>query len=332
MNSAPKLPELYDIRAVSRCARQYNLALIAWLGIFLLLFATGLKTLERMDRLPPPPFTATHCIDDTFRFLHGADLSDITLLAVGSSVTARSLDAGALQRHYGPGVKAINAAPCYLQMNQIAFLTDFYLKHLPHVKTVLSVFAMRDFSECASNPTEFFDVNEAGEYIFERRSLFYLYFKNFRPPRFVRSVLNPPRTERDQYGWAPFETEPDAREDVFLDQTCLAHLQRMSDKLAQRNIDFVAVLLPPMPAWLNQYDPAGARDQAYRFAVAAHVDPEHTLLIDTAKDLKLGDQHFTDPAHLQRHSVALLMQYIQRKVDQASKERPLYLAKSESAL
>ncbi|MGH8612856.1 MAG: hypothetical protein ACREYF_12755 [Gammaproteobacteria bacterium] len=316
------------MRAVSRRARNYNIALISWLGIFLLLFATGLKTLERMGRLPPPPFTATDCIDGKFRFLHGADLSDITLLAVGSSVTARSLDAGALQRHYGPAVKAINAAPCYLQMNQIGFLTDFYLQRMGQVKTVLSVFAMRDFSECVSNPTEFFDVNEAGKYIFERHSLSYLYFKNFRPVPFLRFVLNPPRTERDQYGWAPLENEPDARRNVSLDKTCLTHLRRLSKKLAQRDIDFVVVLLPPMPAWLNEYDPDGARDRAYRFAVAAHVDPEHTLLIDTAKDLKLGDQHFTDPAHLQQDSVALLTQHIQKKVDQASRKRPLYLIQS----
>ncbi len=312
--------------------RNYNLALIAWLCVFLLLFATGLKTLERMRRLPPPPFTATACIDEKFRFLHGTDLSEITLLAVGSSVTGRSLDAGALQRRYGPGVKAINAAPCYLQMNQIAFLTDFYLKHLPHVKTVLSVFAMRDFSECASNPTEFFDINEVGKYIFERHSLFYLYLKNFRPVPFLRFALNPPRTETDQYGWAPLELAPDARKDVSLDKTCLTHLRRMSENLAQRNIDFVAVLLPPMPAWLNQYDPDGARDRAYRFAVAAHIDPEHTLLIDAGKELKLANEHFTDPAHLQRDSVALLMQHIQKRVDQASRRRPLYLTKSENAL
>lgn len=312
--------------------RNYNLAFIDWLCVFLLLFATGLKILERMRRLPPPPFTATHCIDEKFRFLHGTDLSEITLLAVGSSVTGRSLDAGALQRHYGRGVKAINAAPCYLQMNQIAFLTDFYLQHMTQVKTVLSVFAMRDFSECASNPTEFFDVNEAGKYIFERHSLFYLYFKNFRPLRFLRFVLNPPRTETDQYGWAPLENEPDARTEVSLDKTCLTHLRRMSKKLAQRDIDFVAALLPPMPAWLNQYDPDGARDQAYRAAVAAHVDPEHTLLIDTAQALKLRDEHFTDPAHLQRDFVPLLMQHIQKKIDQASRQRPVYLTKSKNAL
>jgi hypothetical protein len=193
-------------------------------------------------------------------------------------------------------------------------------------------FRHADFSECASNPTEFFDVDVAGAYIFERQSAFYLYFKNFRPPRFLSSVLDPPRTKRDRYGWNPLETEPDARENVFLDETCLPHLRRMSTRLAQKGIDFVAVLLPPMPAWLRQYDPTGARDRDYRVAVAAHVDPEHTLLIDAAGGLKLGDEHFTDPAHLQRDSVPLLTHYIQRKVDQAASQWPLYLTKSEDAL
>lgn len=298
-------------------ARAYNLAVLAWLLVLLLLWAAGLLCLQRSGRLPAPPLTATDCIDEKFKFLHSTDLSMITLLAVGSSVTEHSLDAGALRRHYGPAVKPINAATCYLRTNQIAFLTKFYLAHMPQVNTVLSVLAMRDFSDCASNPTEFFYTNEAAAYIFERRSPWYLYFKNFRPVPFLRFVLDPPNIleKMDQYGWTPLELEPDPREDVIVDETCFTHLLELSHTLAARGINFVGVLLPPMPAWLHKYDPQGVRDRAFRAAVASHVHPQHALLIDAAQGPNLDDRDFTDPAHIHADSVPAFMRYLSHELE-----------------
>ncbi|MGH8531222.1 MAG: hypothetical protein ACREV1_00480 [Gammaproteobacteria bacterium] len=313
-----KLPMQEDrmALAVRPPARAYNRAVLAWLLLLLLLWAAGLLSLERSGRLPAPPITATHCIDEKFKFLRKTDLSMITLLAVGSSVTHHSLDAGALRRHYGPAVKPINAAPCYLRINQIAFLTKFYLAHMPRVNTVLSVLAMRDFSDCASNPAEFFDANEAAAYIFERRSPWYLYFKNFRPVPFLRFVLDPPILENmDQYGWSPKELQPDPRENVIVDETCFTHLRELSHTLAARDINFVGVLLPPMPAWLHKYDPQGVRDRAFRAAVASHVYPQRTVLIDAAQGLELTDQDFTDPAHIHAASVPTFMRYLLHELE-----------------
>lgn len=303
--------------AVRSRARAYNLAVLAWLLLLLLLWAAGLVCLDQSGRLPAPPVTATDCIDEKFKFLRSTDLSMITLLAVGSSVTAHSLDAGALRQHYGPAVKPINAAPCYLRINQIAFLTKFYLAHMPQVNTVLSVLAMRDFSDCASNQTEFFNVNEAAAYIFERRSPWYLYFKNFRPAPFLRFVFDPPNIleKMDQYGWSPLEMEPDSREDVIVDETCFTHLRELSHTLAARGINFVGVLLPPMPAWLHKYDPQGRRDRAFRAAVASHIHPQRAVLIDAAQELELTDQDFTDPAHIHAASVPTFMRYLLHELE-----------------
>ncbi|MGH8656990.1 MAG: hypothetical protein ACREV4_00455 [Gammaproteobacteria bacterium] len=208
-------------------------------------------------------------------------------------------------------------------MNQIEFLSDFYLDNMSQVHTVFSVFSMRDFTDCATNPTEFFDRDVAHRYVFDKYKSWHLYFANFRPKHFFNAVRELPEKRitggfnMDRYGSEPAHGAPDPRQDVIVDQTCFTALQRMSEDLARRKIDFVAVLLPPMPMWLNRYDPNGARDRAYRSAVAAHVDPEHTLLIDTAKGLPLDDEHFTDPAHLRWDSVPLLMQYVIEKMEQA---------------
>lgn len=318
---------------LSQHARNHNLAVPAWLLVFLLIWTSALAMLERVQRLPPTPITATTCIDDKFRFLHGTDLSEVTLLAVGSSVTWRNLNVEMLHRHYGARVKPINAAPCYLHVNQIAFLADFYLQHMPRVTTVMSVFAMRDFSRCGSEPTEFFDAKEAGEYIFQRRNLWHLYFKNFRADEFLKYVLNPPNLqEMDRYGWWPVYWHPDPLADVTVDKTCFAHLRRLSDTLAARGVDFIVMLIPPMPTWLNHFDRDGRRDQAYRAAVSAHIHPEHTVLIDTAHGLRLGDDDFADPAHIKGTSVPILMRYLLHKLDQREIQRSLYLTGTRSDL
>ncbi len=105
-------------------ARVYNVALFVSVALFLVIWASGLKILEQLGRLPAPPITATNCIDEKFKFLHELDLGQVNMLAVGSSVAWHSVDLRPFKRHYGPGVHPLNAALCFLRMNQIASLTD----------------------------------------------------------------------------------------------------------------------------------------------------------------------------------------------------------------
>src|SRR4051794_19185838 len=94
-------------------AIRFNIAFILWCALFLVLGGAGLTALAAVDCLPPPPITATNCIDKKFKFLHETDIRDPSLLAVGSSVTLRNLDFSILEDHYGGKVKPLNAAPCY---------------------------------------------------------------------------------------------------------------------------------------------------------------------------------------------------------------------------
>lgn len=317
-------------------SRVYNVVLIVSVLVFLVIWASGIKILERLGRLPAPPITATNCIDEKLKFLHERDLGQVNLLTVGSSVAWHSVDLRPFKHHYGSGVHPLNAAPCYLRMNQIAFLTNFYLDHLPKVRTVLGVFAMRDFAECATNPTEFFDRDDAGRYIFDKAPSWHLYVKNFRPKSFFKDVIElpemrtgenaPEALNMDRYGWTPLHIDiPEVRHDVIMDPTCLRALSAMSTSLTRRGVRFISVLLPPMPSWLERYDPNGVRDRRYRRSVATALDPSRAVVIDAAEALRPDDEYFTDPAHIHPDSVPGFTRFVINEFKQAGVQLDLNL-------
>ena len=307
-------------------AIRFNIAFILWCALFLVLGGAGLTALAAIGRLPPPPITATNCIDEKFRFLRETDIRDPGLLAVGSSVTWRNLNFSIFEDHHGDDVKPLNAAPCYLFANQTAYLTDFLLDNMPSVKSVMTVFSMRDFSSCSTSPTAFFKPEDARGYVFEGKPAWHLYLKNLRPVSFMRDVIKLPAMRSggnniaplamDEYGSGPLMLpEPEIRQNVQFDPTCLDHLSAMSESLARRGVDFVVVLLPVMPAWRDAYDPGGVRDAEYRAAIASRLASTPTVLIDAEQGLHLRNEQFTDPAHLQWSSVPLLMDYLISRLD-----------------
>jgi hypothetical protein len=309
-------------------AIRFNIAFILWCALFLVMGAAGLAGLSALGRLPAPPITATTCIDEKFKFLHETDIRNPGLIAVGSSVTWRNLDFSVFAEHYGKDVEPLNAAPCFLYVNQTAYLTDFLLDNMPSVKSVMSVFSMRDFSACSTSPTAFFRPEEAESYVFDRDPAWHLYLKNFRPMAFARDVIDLPAMRSreapygslvmDKYGSGPLTLPtPEIRKNFDLDPTCLDHLSAMTENLSQRGIDFIVLLLPQMPAWRDAYDPGGARDAEFRSAVAGRLDGTRTVLIDAQKGLHLRNDQFTDHAHLQWDAVPLLMHYLIRQLDKS---------------
>src|SRR5258706_8918387 len=135
--------------------RSFNIALIGLCLLTALGFSGTLVVLDLQNRLPAPPLTGTACIDEKFMFLHGADLSSTNLLAVGSSVTWRNLDF-AVASQLNPNLRPINAAPCYLYIDQTAYLGAFLVERMPLVRTLITVVAPRDFEQCLEADTAFF--------------------------------------------------------------------------------------------------------------------------------------------------------------------------------
>src|SRR5688572_28516319 len=140
MNVSSRLAEpIVAARLSNSAARRFVLGFFAFILCGVLSYSTGLAILDRIGMLPPPPITATLCIDEKFKFLaERGDLQDVDLLAVGSSVTWRNLEMSAFEKT-GLARQPLNAAPCYLHLSEIVSYTAFLLERMPNVRTVVSV-------------------------------------------------------------------------------------------------------------------------------------------------------------------------------------------------
>jgi hypothetical protein len=285
---------------------RFTVVFFSCIAAFLLLGVASVFALGRLGHLPPPPLTATSCIDEKFKFIRQHADAQPDLLAVGSSVTWRNLDFSSIAKS-SDFRQPLNGAPCYLHMHETAWLTEFYLDHYPSVRTVVTVLAMRDFQSCQGDGQLFSPTLGQGM-MFGGWPEFVVYFVNFRPLRLWRTARNikdmrsgadPDSTlVMDDFGSGPLTlTPPDPRDDVEVSSECYPHLQRMARSLERRDVRWVVVLMPPMPAWLDRYDPGGKRDKAWRTDVAAALDKSRAVLIDASNGPLRGDRHFVDPAH-----------------------------------
>ncbi|MDF3073758.1 MAG: hypothetical protein K0S54_1425 [Alphaproteobacteria bacterium] len=285
---------------------RFTLIYFCCIGAFLILGIASVYALGRMGHLPPPPLTATSCIDEKFKFMREHADAEPDLLAIGSSVTWRNLDFSILAA-VSDFRQPLNGAPCYLHVHETAWLTELYLDHFPSVRTVVTVMAMRDFESCQGDG-QLFNATLGEGMMFEGWPEWLVYFVNFRPLRLWRTARNikdmragadPDSTlVMDQFGSGPLTmTTPDPRDDVEVSPQCYPHLQRMAQSLERRHVRWVVVLMPPMPAWLDRYDPGGKRDAAWRARVAAALAAPNTVLIDASNGPLRTDQYFVDPAH-----------------------------------
>ena len=151
--------------------------------------ATSVAALGRAGLLPAPPLTGTACLNEKFAFLRAAvpPLADRTFLAIGSSATWRNLDLAVLERRL-PGARAINAAPCYLHVDQTAFLAEVLLQRMPRVDTVLTVLAPRDFETCPAEDTAFFDPQAFETYLSGKAPGWLPHLTGFRPLWLLREA------------------------------------------------------------------------------------------------------------------------------------------------
>jgi hypothetical protein len=307
---------------VSHCSPflRFNLVFAASLVTLLALGGSGLWLLDQLGRLPAPPVTATNCIDEKFGFVreHAGDAP--RLIAVGSSVTWRNLDFSVLSKADLAALRPLNAAPCFLRVNETATLTRFYLDNMPSVKVVLSVFAMRDFEACEGDGA-FFDPAATRRYMFGGWPGWPLYFQNFRPLLFLEDVWRMPGMRSgadasrslamDRWGSSPVMlTPPSTRGDVATNAQCFAHLDRARRDIADRNVRWIVVLLPPMPAWLDAYDRDGERDRAWRAEIARRLAGSDVTLLDGDGRLPVKDSDFTDPAHFHWSTVPAFTRWI----------------------
>jgi hypothetical protein len=301
---------------------RFIIAYFTLIGAFIALGGLALAMLSQIGRLPAPPLTATDCIDEKFRFLNQTDIRAPDLVAVGSSVSWRNLDFAQL----GVGGMPLNAATCYLHVHETGFMARFAIDAWPTARTLLIVLAMRDFKNC-TGPAAFFDRDAAMRYVQRDHTGWLLYFLNFRPKIFASAILGEkplagqaPGTsllEMDRFGSGPIRIRPpDVREDVEIDPGCFAPLREMAQEVRSRGRRLAVVLMPPMPAWIAAYDPAGERDAGWRRMVSATLDGTQAVLIDAAA-FTVGDTAFTDPAHFHWEAVPIFMDWLRPRLGAA---------------
>lgn len=264
----------------------------------------GFLGLQAAGAVPPPPLVATPCIDVKFEFLRDHDLKDATLLAVGSSATWRNLDMSVFKT--SDDVVPLNAAPCFLHVNQTAYMADALLDIAPSVKTVVTVLAPRDFEACPASDTKFFNRTLAQLYIERRTPAWAPYIANPRASyivlegRAINDHEKPGDTEAlhamDAYGTNPMPAKISWRPPPVFDEHCYASLHTYALRMKQRGVQLVLATVPVMPEWAAAYDPDGAVIDGWIRRIKAEITPE-TIFID-GRSYPLPDSQFGDPVHL----------------------------------
>ncbi len=277
-------------------------ALTCALGVGLV--AGGAIALQRRGLLPAPPVTATWCFNSKFAFLREAPLEDRTLVAIGSSATWRNLDMEVFEERL-PGTRALNAAPCFLHIDQTAFLASFLLERLPRLDTLVVVLAPRDYENCTPGETAFFEPGLAGAYVDGVAPAWLVHLLGFRPVWLLREVIRLQRTDGrgavgamdDPLGSSILQRKASYWPAAVLDARCDPWLTRLETIAAEQGVRLVVATVPTMPAWAAEFDPDGALVEQWTRRVAAALQRPETVFAD-GRALRWPDSHFADPVHL----------------------------------
>ncbi|MXP62081.1 hypothetical protein E0493_01775 [Roseomonas sp. M0104] len=281
-----------------------------FLAAFLLLVLSGIgvaaalhMALARKGLLPPPPLAATWCIDEKFAFLRETRLEEVTLFAIGSSATWRNLDMPLLERRL-PGTRALNAAPCYLHIDQTAFMAGFLLERMPRVDTVLAVVAPRDFEACPLSQRAFFDPHLGGAYLNGAVPGWLPYVTGFRPMYLAREAIEqenlppgPDDVALDGHGSSILRKPHFWRPAPAFDPACYEGLAALEEAASSRGARLVVATLPVMPEWGERFDRNGSLVESWTREMRAALRQPETLLLD-GRGLAWGNQRFADPVHL----------------------------------
>jgi len=288
--------------------RRFLEYLVTFLALGVLALLALLYVLGRIGSLPAPPITATYCIDEKFKFLaEQDDLVESDLIAVGSSVTWRNLDMRPLADR-GVARRPINAAPCYLYMDQTAYLTSFLLDHLDRVEIVVSIVGPRDFANCNEADRAFFAPDRAAAYIFDGASPLWLYVTNFRPIPFLRDAWSIAEKRSspwargplvmNAYGAGPIEGTSDWAPPPQFDEACFAALRGFEAMLDARGVRLVLVSFPSSPGWRAQYDPGGEVTEQFEARLRGALSESDSVFVP-GKAFSFGPTEYFDYVHLQ---------------------------------
>jgi len=267
-------------------------------------FIAVLLTLAADDRLPAAPLTATNCIDEKLSFLRSQDFHNVTLLAVGSSATWRNLDMVTLEQRLSSG-RALNAATCYLHVDQTAFLLGFLLDRAHKVETIVTVLAPRDFERCDPAETAIFDHRLTSLYFNKALPGWAVHALNFRLPYILReaAVIKQLRAadsrtpiSSDSRGSSPLTHRVDFAPEPRFDEKCFKALPQLRQLASRNGAELVVATIPTMPEWREKHDRDGSVIQHWTQRIRSALGPSVTVLDGSRLDWP--DEKFADAVHL----------------------------------
>jgi hypothetical protein len=314
------------LRALTRPdARRFNLAFVSVVLAGWALVGAVLALLKAADSLPPTPLTATPCMNAKFDFLRAqaasGRLQRANLLAVGSSVTGRNLDMAALVAER-PDLEPLNAATCFLHVDQTAYLAAFLLDRLPAVETLLVVLAPRDFEHCPPQDTAFFDDEAVDAFVMHGASPVWSYATGLQPRSFFQVGWWLTRNDElrealsvDRWGSTPLTRRLHWMPEPAFDERCFEALATLRRVAVERGVRLVLVHFPVQPEWRRRFDPQGHLVAAFRGRVARTVAGEGVTIVDTDAT-RLRAEDFADPMHLLWSSAPIFTRHVARRLAQ----------------
>jgi hypothetical protein len=279
-----------------------------------------------MDRLPPPPISGTWCIDGRLTWLRDhPDWKNADLIAVGSSATLRNLDFGVVSAD-AQERRVVNAAPCFLTVNQTRYLTEFLLPRASNAGTVMMVLAPRDFQGCSRNPTAFFDPDLVDQFLDGAVYRAWLRFRNFRfKDVFFHAVYADERRsllQYDEFGSGPLTSKvPDTGHSIVTEPGCYSELTRLANFLESRGTQFIAVTFPVMQGWAERYDQEGTTQANFKSAIETALAPTKAIVVD-GMARRVPNSAFADPVHLQWSETAAFTRFIWKEARRRGADLP----------
>lgn len=295
-------------------ARAYLAAFVGATVLSVGLFYATLGVLRVTDRLPPPPISGTWCIDSRFTWLRdNPGWKNADLIAVGSSATLRNLNFGVVSSK-AQERRVVNAAPCFLTVNQTRYLTEYLLPRALKVGTVMMVLAPRDFQGCSKNPTAFFDPGLVDQFLGGTVYRAWLRFRNFRlNDVFFHAVYaeeRRPLLQFDEFGSSPLISNVTLTGQPFVPELgCYAELTRLATFLESRGTQFIAVTFPVMQGWAERHDKDGTTQANFKSAIESALAPTKAILVD-GTNWHMPNSAFADPVHLQWRETAAFTRFV----------------------
>lgn len=308
----------------------YLLALaVGALGV-IVLFGLTLVGLDQAGRLPPPQLANNLCIDEKLRFMRTSAIFDDArfapeILAVGSSVTWRTLDGEAVERATAGRARFFNGGFCGLKVNETAFTMRYFLERYPSVREVVTILAPQDLTDCRATDTRVFDTADVDRYIYGDAWVFPLYLKYFDPFTFAKNVFliasqDVFRWNRgfDRFASLPMDTTDTPERLVYgklnaFDSTCFEALRSLASELHEGGRRLIVATMPMNPAWVARFDPQRRLMPHFAQRVREALAGTAATLWDAHAALALRREDFLDAIHIRWSAARVYSQTLVRE-------------------